>query len=236
MPILSDYHMHSHHSGDCDASMKSMASAAVRAGLQNICFTEHLDFDFPGYPDLPRDCFLLNDDRYEQELRLLQKQYAETPGQDLSICFGIECGLQLCCQEKNRAFLHRKPYDFVLGSLHLCDGDDPYYDSFYQTHPDEDAALLLYFEETLKNIEAFHDLDVLAHLDYMVRYCSRLHQRTDFRRYEDILTAILGELVRTGRGLEVNTGGLRRGMQETNPGPDAVRRYRELGGRIITIG
>ena len=43
MPILADYHLHSAFSGDCDAPMEEQVQAALRAGLQYLCFTEHLE-------------------------------------------------------------------------------------------------------------------------------------------------------------------------------------------------
>ena len=232
MPVLADFHIHSHHSGDCEAPMGAVIRAAQAAALTDICFTEHLDFDYPGYHDLAADAFLLNDNAYEQEFRNLKRNQEDF----LTLHFGIECGMQPGCVEKNIAFLHRKPYDFVLGSVHLCDGADPYYPQFYETHPDEASALLLYFEETLHNIELFHDFDVLAHLDYMVRYCHALSQHTDYARYRDIIDAILECLIRFDKGLEINTGGLRKGMSETNPSVEVIRRFRELGGRILTVG
>ena len=38
------------------------------------------------------------------------------------------------------------------------------------------------------------------------------------------------------KGIEVNTGSLANGMSQPNPCEDIIRRYRELGGEIITIG
>ena len=39
-----------------------------------------------------------------------------------------------------------------------------------------------------------------------------------------------------GKGIEINTGGLRSGLKFPNPNPHILRRYRELNGEIITIG
>ena len=46
MSIKSDYHLHSHHSGDSDAPMEEMVKNGIAAGLEAMCFTEHVDFDF----------------------------------------------------------------------------------------------------------------------------------------------------------------------------------------------
>ena len=39
-----------------------------------------------------------------------------------------------------------------------------------------------------------------------------------------------------GKGIEVNTAGLKYGMNDPNPHHDIIKRYLELGGEIITIG
>ena len=40
-----DYHVHSENSGDSSVSMPSVCAAALDAGLAEICFTEHIDFE-----------------------------------------------------------------------------------------------------------------------------------------------------------------------------------------------
>ena len=45
--LPSDYHMHTHNSGDSEAPMKNMIESAIKCGLSEICFTEHMDLDFP---------------------------------------------------------------------------------------------------------------------------------------------------------------------------------------------
>ena len=50
--------------------------------------------------------------------------------------------------------------------------------------------------------------------------------------YEPVLAA----LVESGTALEVNASGLRQLPRETYPAPAIVARYRELGGRHVTLG
>jgi histidinol-phosphatase (PHP family) len=231
MPIKTDYHLHSHHSTDSKASMEDMIQKGIALGLNTLCFTEHQDFNYPKYADNPENAFLLDTQAYASEFDSLQKKYSER----INLRFGIECGMQPVCAEKNRSLIRSGGYDFVLGSVHLCDGRDPYYPDFFKTR-EEAPFLRRYFEETLHNIEIFQDFDSLAHIDYMVRYCTGMKQHYDFAEYEDILTAILEHLVHHDKALELNTGGLRKGMTETNPGIRVIKRFHELGGKIITVG
>ena len=39
-----------------------------------------------------------------------------------------------------------------------------------------------------------------------------------------------------GKGIELNTGGFKYGLGHPNPCEDIIKRYKELGGEIITLG
>ena len=58
--ISADYHLHTHHSTDSTAPMKDVIESAINKGLSEICFTDHLDLDYPKYEDLPKDAFNLD--------------------------------------------------------------------------------------------------------------------------------------------------------------------------------
>ena len=47
MAILTDYHTHSCFSGDCDTPTEQMIAKAISLGMTHLCFTEHLDLDYP---------------------------------------------------------------------------------------------------------------------------------------------------------------------------------------------
>ena len=49
--ILWDCHMHSSFSADSETPMEDMIQTAVDKGLTGICFTEHLDPDYPETPE-----------------------------------------------------------------------------------------------------------------------------------------------------------------------------------------
>ena len=51
-----------------------------------------------------------------------------------------------------------------------------------------------------------------------------------------MIDPVLHCLIEHGKCLEVNTAGLKYGLGETNPAKDVLRRYRELGGELLTIG
>ena len=49
--ILWDCHMHSSFSADSDTPTEDMIRRSIALGLEGICFTEHLDPDYPPTPD-----------------------------------------------------------------------------------------------------------------------------------------------------------------------------------------
>ena len=47
---------------------------------------------------------------------------------------------------------------------------------------------------------------------------------------------ILKTLISMGKGIELNTAGLKYGLGWAHPHPEVLKRYRELGGEMITVG
>lgn len=227
--IFWDCHMHSSFSADSETPMEEMIRAAIARGLSGICFTEHLDPDYPETPDSID--FTLDIPAYHERLISLKETYQNR----LSIRFGIELGLQPHLGESFRKLLKETPFDFVIGSSHVVHGYDPYYPQFFQGRK-ESAAYMEYFESILENIACFSEMDVYGHIDYVVRYGPNQNREYSYGRYQDILDEILRRLISKNVGIELNTGGYHYGLGEPNPCTAIIRRYRQLGGEIITIG
>lgn len=124
--ILWDCHMHSSFSADSDTSMEDMILEAIRRGLHGICFTEHLDPDYPPTPD--NETFELDLAGYQNTLYALRDKYRS----ELEIHYGIELGLQPHLEASFRELLETVPFDFVIGSSHVVHGYDPYYKEFFK--------------------------------------------------------------------------------------------------------
>ena len=124
--ILWDCHMHSSFSADSDTSMEDMIRDAIRRGLTGICFTEHLDPDYPPTPD--NETFELDLEGYRETLFTLKEKYQK----ELQIHFGIELGLQPHLHDYFHELLATMPFDFVIGSSHVVHGYDPYYKEYFK--------------------------------------------------------------------------------------------------------
>lgn len=231
MPILSDCHLHSSNSGDSRTPMEDMILRGIEMGLHTMCFTEHMDLDYPDAPDEPGSKFIVNTDSYLYELATLKEKYQDK----IRLLFGIELGLQPHLMRENSVYAKSYEFDFIIGSSHICNQKDPYWPAFYEGRSEE-AAYREYFESILTNAKKFSNFDVYGHLDYVVRYGPNKDANYSYEKYADIFEAILEVLLDKGKGIEINTGGIVKGMRDFHPCMDVIKRYREMGGEIITVG
>lgn len=227
-PIIADFHSHSSFSSDSDTPMEQMIQAAVDKGLKYLCFTEHMDKDFPVTNGLD---FLLDTPAYLKEFLQMKEKYKK----QIHLLFGVELGLQPHLKDWMNAYISEFPFDFIIGSSHLCNGRDPYYPEFFQGRS-EDEAYLEYFESILTNLDAYSDFDIYGHIDYVVRYGPNKNQFYTYQKYREILDAILEKIIDLNLGIELNTGGFKYGLGHPNPCEEVLIRYRQLGGELITIG
>lgn len=231
MPITADCHLHSSFSGDSHTPMEEIILQGISKGLTTMCFTEHNDFEYPASPDSDGTEFVLNTDSYLYDLITYKEKYQDK----IRILFGVELGLQPEVFRPNAVYAKSHDFDFIIGSTHICHGKDPYYPGFFDGRRDEDGYRE-YFEATLENVKKFSNFDVCGHLDYVVRYGAHRDENYSYSQYSDVIDAILKVLIDKGKGIELNTGGLKSGMKDVHPCTDIIKRYKELGGEIITIG
>lgn len=220
-----DYHIHTKFSGDSDANPRDYIEAAIRQGLEEICFTDHRDFDYP------IDTFDLDIEAYYQTIMALKKIYKDK----IKIKWGIEIGLDLNHFEEINDLINRYPFDFVIGSIHVINNTEFYYGDFFKGLTKEKAHQY-FFEETLKCVKAFDCFDVLGHLDYIMRYGPYDDKKVEHSKYQDIIDEIFKTLISKGKGIEVNTSGYAVNNDCGFPNYKQIKRYFDFGGKIITIG
>ena len=219
-----DYHMHTRVSFDGHDTGLQMALAAKNAGLKEICFTDHLDYDPLGKMGI----LAFDTDVYNAEYDAL-----EIPG--LKIRRGMEFGMTVDNREQFRKDLQRRSFDFVLGSVHFVDDLDVYYEDYWRGKTVFEAERR-YLEATLDCVRLHEDFDVLAHLTYIAKtHCHPAPKPVFYEEHRELIDAILAELARKGKGMEMNTSGVDR-CGGYLPTEDIIRRFKELGGRIVTVG
>lgn len=225
-----DYHCHTHFSQDSQAPMEVQCQAAIARGLQEIAFTEHEDYN-PGDPT----SFYFRPADYMQALARCREQF----GDRLRIRAGIEISEPHRHADRATAVLRQHDWDFVLGSLHWVTPEvNTVLPEFFTAWCEGGwrEAFRRYFTEMIALAEQ-GDFDVLAHIDYPARYGTAFFgDAYDIRDYEPILREVLRALIRRGKGIEINTSPLRRGLPNPNPPAVVVRWFREMGGEVLTVG
>ena len=219
-----DFHMHTRVSFDGHATGEQMALAAKKTGLKEICFTDHIDYD----PLEQMGVMAFDTEAYNNEYDDL-----DVPG--LLIRRGMEFGMTVDNRAQFREDLNRRHFDFVLGSIHFVDDLDVYFPPYWAGKTVFQAERR-YLETTLDCVRLHDDFDVLAHLTYIGKARHHIDPRSvPYGEHREIIEEILKTLVVKGKGLEINTSGKDR-CGGFLPTEDYVRRFKELGGEIVTIG
>lgn len=219
-----DYHMHSRVSFDGHDRGMDMALAAKAAGLKEICFTDHLDYDPLGRMGV----MAFDTAAYDAEYDAL-----EVPG--LKLRKGMEFGLTVDNRAQFQKDLRRRHFDFVLGSIHFVDDQDVYFPPFWEGKSVFEAERR-YLEATLACVRIHDDFDVLAHLTYIGKTTAHHAPRpVPYAEHRELVDEILKTLAAKGKGLELNTSGMDR-CGAFLPTADYFRRFKELGGQIVTVG
>jgi histidinol-phosphatase (PHP family) len=225
--MLVDYHIHTSFSQDSTAPMQAQCEAAIARGIREIAFTEHEDYN-------PRDptSFYFDHAAFWRELERCRALFAGK----IVIRAGIEISEPHRYPSLAANVLSRFKWDFVLGSLHwLSPTVNCFLPEFFAHVNDWRESMRLYFIETIE-LARHGDFDVLAHIDYPVRYnVDAYNGEYDIRAYEPIVKDVLRAIIARDKGIEINMSATRAG-RNPNPAPVVVEWFKQLGGKHLTIG
>ena len=219
-----DFHLHSSLSFDSECPAEKIVRAAEKAGLYEICFTDHYDFndDASAKPDI------FTAEEYS-------KIYDGLTSDTVKIRLGAEFGLTPWNQKQLASFLRERKLDFVIGSVHYAGGIDPYFPEYWENISVREA-FEKYLLKTLECVKLHSDFDVLGHINYV---CKSAHNPTHepllYSDFGDICDEIMKTVAEKGKGMEINTSGVDR-VGAFLPSLDFIKRFRELGGEIVTVG
>lgn len=243
--ILLDMHTHSSFSPDAEDSAEAMCLRAAELGLSVYALTDHCDVNF-WYPveyyfgdrEDVTDAMMYGAGKYALDSIAEQVVLREKFRGKLDIIVGVEMGQPMQDKEKAAELSNDERLDFIIGSHHMNAGVDDFYylDYSKMTDSEIDALLKDYFLQTL-DMCRFADIDVLGHLTYPLRYiCGEHGRNVDISSYDEIIREIFKTLISRGKGIEINTSGLRQKYGRTFPDFETLKLYCELGGEILTIG
>ena len=228
---LTDHHIHSACSRDSQTPMAAMAAAARDRGMTAICFTDHVEMDDPVTGHVAPEL----DERWPLILSSYRALAADPPS-GIQVRLGMELGAPNHCPDVAGKAAALPELDLILGSLHnLRDVTDFYY--YPYASEEECRALNRQYLAELLEIAELDCFDVMAHIGYTCRYMSRagFTERIDTLNSGDELRELFRRLIDRGKGIEINTSGLRQGGRPY-PDADILALYRDLGGEIITTG
>lgn len=231
MAILADLHTHSSFSTDSTEPMEKMIKSAIKKGLKYICFTEHNDFGFPVSEEFPEGSFVCNVDSYVYDIILMREKYQDR----IQIGFGLEIGLQSSVLKENLDLEAANYYDFIIGSQHLVDGIDIYEPSYFENKTPKEA-MEQYFKAYVENIKLFKNFDAVGHIDYAARRLPGGEKDYNCHDYMDYIEEILSFAIDNRKAIEVNTSQLYHNFSNPNPHFDVLKRYKEMGGELVTVG
>lgn len=241
MDLPSDAHVHSEWSWDApNGSMERTCLQAVAIGLPAIAFTEHLDHtrwspDLAGLdPDHPVATRTAADGRVSPPpfdvtgyLESIERCRDMFP--DLHILSGLELGEPHWHSEATTRVLEAGTFDRVLGSLHCLPDGDAFREppGLFARRPHA-AVVTEYLREVERLVRKSNAFDVLAHIDYPLRYWPEQAEPLDLVPFEEEFRVALRAAAQSGRALEINT---------VLPLDAAILRWwHEEGGEAVTFG
>jgi len=218
---FADYHTHTNYSPDSKYKMEQVIKDAIKLGINEICFTDHVDFPFlVSIPDF---------DKYFAEIKALQAKYCS----QIIIKKGLEFGAQTHTIPQYKKVIEKYPMDFIVLSVHQVH-DEGFWNGEYQHSRTKSECVHGYYQEILDLINVYDDYSVLAHLDLIRRYVEA--PEPVLADSYDLIVEILKTVIKKDRGIELNTSHIRYGLGDWMPARDILELYHDLGGKIITIG
>ena len=105
--MRADYHIHSNFSVDSKLEMEEIIQQAINLGLDEICFTDHVDYDVKNHIVDKQEVDYPN---FFSEYERVKNLYKDK----ITIKVGLEFGVQLHTMHRYVDDMKKYPIDFVL--------------------------------------------------------------------------------------------------------------------------
>ncbi|MEE0966608.1 MAG: histidinol-phosphatase HisJ family protein [Bacilli bacterium] len=230
-----DYHVHTDYSDDSVYLMEDVIKDAITMNMQEIAITDHVDYGIKkdwseGDIEYRNGEPIANVDypKYFKELEYLINKYDQ-----IKIRKGMEFGIQMHTIPQFENLFNKYDFDFIILSIHQVE-DKEFWTGDFQRGRTQKEYNKRYYQELLDVINVYKNYSVLGHLDLIVRYDEE--GVYPFEKVKPMIEEILKQVIKDGKGIEINTSYHRYGLKDMTPSRDILKLYRELGGKIITIG
>lgn len=231
MQILSNPHTHTIYS-DGQCSLEAMVQRAIELSFRSIGFSDHSVQPFDTFFTIQAE----QEEAYRGAIGALREKYKGQIRIYTSVELDAFAGI---CDRNN--------YDYLLLSAHYVekDGQKLLVDSWPRREKlfalrdtvfsGDGAALAVRFFEMLGESALRIRPDILGHFDMVKMFNTQgeLYPE-DAPNVRQAKLEALDCVMESGAMLEINTGGMARGyIAEPYPSRWLIRRWRELGGRVI---
>ena len=238
---LIDCHTHTQFSVDSDADISEMIEKACLLGLAAYAVTDHCEcnrwYSEDHYPD--EDTYRYYDfgTDFENSVSAVTSLKEKYSGRFNLIC-GVEMGQATHDFDIAEKIVSDSRVDFVIGSMHQLPKTEDFAFIEYDKMSYQDIYGLAerYFLE-INKLCKWGKFDVLGHLTYILRYINGTAGiNLDINPFDEVIADSLKTLIEKGKGIEINTSGLRQKYGDVFPSLKYVKLFRELGGEILSIG
>lgn len=233
--MFCDYHVHTDFSDDSIYLMEDVIKDAIEMKMEEICFTDHVDYGIKkdwdeGDIEYREGMPIANVDypKYFAEIARLKAKYPQ-----ITIKQGMEFGVQVHTIDKYQKLFNQYDFDFIIMSCHQVE-DKEFWTQDFQRGKSQKEYNERYYQEVLDTVNNYKDYSVLGHLDLITRYDEA--GIYPFDNIKPMITKILKQVIKDGKGIEINTSSHRYGLKDLTPSRDILKLYHELGGKIVTIG
>jgi len=235
--MLVDYHVHTEFSDDSIYNMEDVVKDAIKIGINEICFTDHVDYgikyDWDCSHSIPyrngEPFANVNYTKYISKITQMQQKYHT----QIAIKIGLEFGVQMHTIPQYQKLFQNYNFDFIILSIHQVE-DKEFWTQDFQKGKTQKQYNERYYEEMLNVVKNYKNYSVLGHMDLITRYDEA--GIYPFEKIKPIIEEILKIVIADGKGIELNTSYHRYHLKDTTPCIEILKLYRELGGNIITLG
>lgn len=216
---ISDYHMHTPLCGHAIGQPKAYAEQALKVGLKEIGFSDHMPFPHKVDPRVT-----MNESQLPLYYKMVEDVMAQFNGR-LTIKMALEADFIPGYEEKIKAMLSTYPFDYVIGSVHFIHdwGFDNPDERVTWDQQDVNRVYRDYYD-ILRQSAKTGLYDIMGHVDLVKKFG---HRATDDMSDEIRKTA--ETFKNTGVAVEINTAGLRKPVGEMYPSLEALEIYAQAG-------
>ncbi len=227
-----DSHSHTNASPDSKMTAELLCETAIARGIRGVAITDHIEI--PGSTD--------NIYASAQGVVRVREKF----GDRLEILLGMELGEPYYDYDKAKQTIGLFDFDFVLCSYHIADfvteDGKKVFEYFsgtdFSRYSQEDLkaffdSFVIKVKDEVKNA----DFDSFAHINCPMRYIEGKYRiKFDESQYDSDYEEMFYSLTKREKALELNISGLNSTWGRTLPFDKHLKKYYDMGGRLVTIG